>query len=219
MPDDPGALVAPDGSPVDIYRHLPHLGEANVIDAAIPPGASVLDLGCGAGRIGGPLVALGHPVTGVDNEPGMLAALPVGIEPVRADVVGLRLGRTFGCVLLASHFLNDDDATALLETVTAHLANGGILVAEVYPTTMDWPGSVGRPRQIGEVEVTVARAMVDGRRLDAEMLYRMGDREWRQPFAAKIRDEAELRGLLSGAGLSWRGWLDERRTWFAAVRP
>ena len=43
--------VAPDGSPVAFYRRLPAFGEPELIHGAIPRGASVLDLGCGPGRI------------------------------------------------------------------------------------------------------------------------------------------------------------------------
>ncbi|MGX1482605.1 cyclopropane fatty-acyl-phospholipid synthase-like methyltransferase [Streptomyces griseus] len=36
------------------------------------PGASILELGCGAGRVTHPLVARGFEVTAVDESPGML---------------------------------------------------------------------------------------------------------------------------------------------------
>jgi 2-polyprenyl-3-methyl-5-hydroxy-6-metoxy-1,4-benzoquinol methylase len=58
------ADVAPDGSPVDFYRRLPEAGEAGLIHSLVRPGATILDVGCGPGRIAGPLAALGHRVTG-----------------------------------------------------------------------------------------------------------------------------------------------------------
>lgn len=67
-------MTAPDGSPVDVYRMLPDLGEATIIHAAVPLGASILELGCGAGRVTAALLALGHAVTGVDASAEMLAA-------------------------------------------------------------------------------------------------------------------------------------------------
>lgn len=67
--------VAPDGSPVAFYRRLPATGKPELIHAAIGPGTSVLDLGCGPGRIAGPLVALGHAVTGVDDGAGRERAM------------------------------------------------------------------------------------------------------------------------------------------------
>src|SRR5919198_5137029 len=52
--------VAPDGSPVEIYRRLPATGEPELIHGAIPAGASILELGCGAGRITHELIRLGQ---------------------------------------------------------------------------------------------------------------------------------------------------------------
>ena len=62
-----------DGSPVDLYRLLPALGEPEQVHDAIAPGAEVLELGCGVGRITHPLVALGHRVVAVDESKEMLA--------------------------------------------------------------------------------------------------------------------------------------------------
>jgi 2-polyprenyl-3-methyl-5-hydroxy-6-metoxy-1,4-benzoquinol methylase len=62
--------TAPDGSPVDLYLRFPPAGEAERVHEAIPPGAEVLDLGCGVGRIAHELVRLGHPVVAVDEIPG-----------------------------------------------------------------------------------------------------------------------------------------------------
>jgi hypothetical protein len=55
--------TAPDGSPFDLYLRLPSFGEAEQIQGLVPPGASVLELGCGVGRVTHELVRLGHPVT------------------------------------------------------------------------------------------------------------------------------------------------------------
>jgi Methyltransferase domain len=51
----------------------------------------VLDLGCGTGRLAEPLARLGHPVTGVDNSPQMLAALRHAAG-VCAEITTLQLG-------------------------------------------------------------------------------------------------------------------------------
>ncbi|WP_410587592.1 hypothetical protein [Amycolatopsis sp. lyj-23] len=48
--------VTADGSPVDVYRLLPPDGEAEIVYAAVPPGASILELGSGAGRVTHPLL-------------------------------------------------------------------------------------------------------------------------------------------------------------------
>ncbi|MFN3601743.1 MAG: class I SAM-dependent DNA methyltransferase [Dietzia sp.] len=44
-------------------------GEARLIDAMVPRGARILDVGCGQGRTGAYLHGRGHRVTGVDLDP------------------------------------------------------------------------------------------------------------------------------------------------------
>ena len=51
--------TAPDGSPVGVYVRLPELGEGELIASVLPAGASVLELGCGTGRITRQLVRQG----------------------------------------------------------------------------------------------------------------------------------------------------------------
>ena len=82
--------VAPDGSPVEVYLRLPPRGEAEIIHAAIPAAAEVLELGCGVGRITHELIRLGHPVVAVDESPEMLAHV-LGAETVRARIEELEL--------------------------------------------------------------------------------------------------------------------------------
>lgn len=49
-------------------------GEARFVHALVPPGARILDAGCGPGRVGGALHELGHEVVGVDVDPELVAA-------------------------------------------------------------------------------------------------------------------------------------------------
>jgi len=49
-------------------------GEARFVHALVPPGARILDAGCGPGRVGGALFELGHEVVGVDVDPELVAA-------------------------------------------------------------------------------------------------------------------------------------------------
>src|SRR5487761_1033543 len=96
----PGAITN-DGCAVEFYSLLPAFGEPDIVHAAIPPGASILELGCGTGRILRPLAALGHRVTGADDSPDMLARVP-DLPNVLSPIQDLRLNRTFDAVLLAS---------------------------------------------------------------------------------------------------------------------
>jgi SAM-dependent methyltransferase len=213
-----GSSVAPDGSPVEFYRRLPDAGEAKLIHGLVRPGASILDVGCGPGRIAGPLASLGHAVTGIDNEPAMVAALPPQVEGIVADARTIRLPRTFDAVLLASHLVDDpEDGPAFAVTAARHVAASGVVIGETYPPGWSPAGSVGRETRVGDARIALTRAEVKADLMDAEVLYRVDDREWTQAFRARLLTEADLRALLAAAGLRFERWLD-RAGWFVA-RP
>ena len=214
-------LVAPDGSPVDVYRALPPPAETDAIHAAIPAGGSVLDLGCGAGRFARALAAIGHDVVAVDHEPSMLEGLEVvdRITPILGDLGALDLGRTFDLVLLASHLVNDDDlGPRALAVARAHVASDGAVIGEVYPPGLDWPAAVGRRTTLGPVATTVTRAAVQDDQLDASVRYDLEGRTWDQPFRARLLDATALARRLGDADLAFDRWLDADRGWFTA-RP
>ncbi len=50
------------------------VGEARTLDAMLERGSRVLDAGCGPGRVGAHLDAVGHTVVGVDIDPVLIAA-------------------------------------------------------------------------------------------------------------------------------------------------
>jgi SAM-dependent methyltransferase len=208
--------VAPDGSPVAFYRRLPPTGEPELVHDLVAPGASILDLGCGPGRIAGPLAALGHPVTGVDDGPGMVAALPANVEGIVADARTVRLGRRFDAVLLASHLLTEPEwGSAFAATAAAHLAPGGVVIAEVYPPGYEPRARVGVVQALGDAHVELVRAQVDGDILGADVRYGVDGHEWRQAFRARLLDRAALDELLAGADLAFERWLD-RPGWLTA---
>jgi SAM-dependent methyltransferase len=102
-------VITNDGCAVDFYALLPSFGEPETVHAAVAPGAPILELGCGAGRILRPLAALGHPVVGADDFADMLARIP-DLPTVCSPIQTLRLDRTFDAVLLASTMVNADPA-------------------------------------------------------------------------------------------------------------
>lgn len=117
--------------------------------ALVPAGAPVLDLGCGAGEpIAAHLIAAGHPVTGVDFAPAMLA-LARGRFPdetwVEADMRGLDLGRRFGGIVAWDSFfhLAADEQRALIPRLAAHLDPGGALLFTAGPDAGEAWGRVG----------------------------------------------------------------------------
>lgn len=216
-------MIAPDGSPVAVYRVLPEQGEAAVIHAAIPAGAGILELGCGAGRVTAALLALGHPVTGVDASREMLAAAAErapGAALVEAAIEGLELRRCYGAVVLGSHLVNaaTPQRRALLAAAAQHVEDGGAVLIEAYPPGLDWASLVGRTAVMGEVRSTVTRASVEGSQLRASVRYQGAGGAWEHAFEAELLDEADLRAELATASLAFDRWLDGGRGWLVA-RP
>src|SRR5580704_2232265 len=101
-------VITPDGCAVEFYARMTAQGEPEIVHNALRPGASILELGSGTGRITHPLVALGHPVVAVDESPEMLAYVR-DAETVCSRIEDLALGRRFDAVLLASHLINTND--------------------------------------------------------------------------------------------------------------
>ena len=123
--------ITPDGCAVEFYALLPPMGESAIVHAAVPEGASILELGCGTRRILRPLADLGHPVLGVDESPAMLARV-ADLPTVCSPIETLRLDRRFGVVLLASTMLNTEPAQrhAFLATCRWHVDPQGVVVIQ-----------------------------------------------------------------------------------------
>lgn len=49
-------------------------GEARFVDAMAPRGATILDAGCGSGRVAAALTRMGHQVLGIDRDPRLIEA-------------------------------------------------------------------------------------------------------------------------------------------------
>jgi SAM-dependent methyltransferase len=220
-PEPPGSgpgAITPDGCAVELYALLPPMGEPEVVHAAIPDGASVLELGAGAGRITHPLVALGHRVVAVDESPEMLARIR-GAETVRASIQDLDLGRTFDAVLLASHLVNTADdrlRRAFLRTCRRHL-DGGCLVLQRHPPAWFEEAAEGERTSGG-----ITFRLRDLRRpgpglLAATVEYQVGERVWAQWFTTRRLDDGELAAALAEAGLVVDAYLTGDGSWVRAV--
>jgi SAM-dependent methyltransferase len=217
----PGAIT-PDGCAVDFYALLPPGPEANIVDQAIPVGAAILELGCGVGRLTGPLIERGHPVVAVDESPEMLAHVGVrasAAETVCARIQDLHLDRQFDVVLLASHLIHADERTrsAFLAACGRHVAPAGRVIIQQHPP--DWfqdaapaestkAGITARLRDISHPEAGALAATVE---------YVAGDRVWTQSFTALELSEDRLRDVLAAAGLALDCYLTADHAWLRAV--
>ena len=122
--------------------------------------------------------------------------------------------------MAGSHLVNDGPVWrfAYLATASRHLARGAHLLVEAYPPDTDWPASVGTPRIVGPVRITVTGATVTGTHLAASVRYETPGGTWDQPFEAELLDDAALQAALADAGFAFHRWLDRRRGWLVARR-
>ena len=109
-------------------------GEAALVAGLVPPGARVLDAGCGTGRVAVELARRGHDVAGADNDVSMLevARRSAGVRWYDADLATLDLPERFDLVVAAGNvvvFLAEGTEQEVLRRLAAHLVPGGLLVS------------------------------------------------------------------------------------------
>lgn len=108
-------------------------GEASLVRSLNP--RSVLDAGCGSGRVAIELARHGIDVVGVDVDASMIAEArrrSPGLTWVQADLATLDLGRVFDVVVLAGNvplFCPVADRRALVTACASHVSTTGALVA------------------------------------------------------------------------------------------
>ncbi len=96
---------------------------------------TVLDAGCGTGRVAAELARRGLEVIGIDRDPSMIATaqeVAPDVEFHVADVATASLGRTVDLVVMAGNvplFTPEGTQAALVAGCARHLAPGGRLVA------------------------------------------------------------------------------------------
>ena len=108
-------------------------GEADLIEHFRP--ASVLDAGCGTGRVARELARRGYDVAGVDIDQEMLAVArgkAPGLPWHAADLATLDLPRAFDLIVMAGNvmiFLASGTEAAVVANMARHLTPGGRVVA------------------------------------------------------------------------------------------
>lgn len=211
----PGA-ISPDGSPIELSLNSEAHGEDELINAAIAPGSSILELGGGTGRITRPLVALGHQVLAVDESPDMVARI-TETETLCSTIGELRLDRRFDLVLMMSYLINvpDDDARRrLLDTCAHHVRpDGSVLLQQHDRRAFAQPAVLENEHRrlvISDVE------QLPGDRQSATMTYTIGDQTWSQRILVQNLTEEQLAEDLRASGLALTDYLTPDKGWIRA---
>ncbi|MFC9425667.1 class I SAM-dependent methyltransferase [Streptomyces sp. NPDC056987] len=210
----PGAIT-PDGCAVELYARLPVGAEPDVVAAAVPAGARILELGCGVGRVTHPLLERGFVVTGVDESQEMLDRVR-DARTICSPIEDLDLGETFDVVMLASFLVHAGDVEvrrALLRSCVRHVAADGCVL--IQREGDDWHTNLPRERVDPSgftVRIVSAEPTGDGANsVHAE--YEFPDATWTQTFLSRPLTTQQFEEALAEAGLKVDTYVTDDRTW------
>ncbi|MCD5309566.1 class I SAM-dependent methyltransferase [Kineosporia babensis] len=204
---------------MELYERLPIGDEPDVIAGAVPPGARILELGSGAGRMTHPLIARGFEMTCVDESGEMLERVR-GARTVRSEIENLDLGEQFDVVLLASFLVHAPDEELrqnLLSTCRRHVRDGGWVL--IQREGADWHQNLPRTRSNGDGVVTVLsseRVAPGVQSVQVENVY--PDARWTHTFLSRPLTTEEFENAIEDAGLAVDAYLTDDGTW-VRVKP
>ncbi|MCM1941339.1 class I SAM-dependent methyltransferase [Streptomyces sp. G3] len=214
----PGAIT-PDGCAVELYSRLPAGAEPDIIAAAVPEGARILELGSGVGRMTHPLLERGFTVTAVDESAEMLERVR-GARTVCSPIEDLDLGERFDVVMLASFLVHAGDIEVrrgLLRTCARHVTDDGCVL--IQREGADYHSNLPRERVDPSgftVRILSAEPVGDGvNSVRAE--YEFPDAVWTQTFRARPLTREQFEEALGEAGLAVDRYLTDDGTWVRAV--
>jgi SAM-dependent methyltransferase len=132
---------------------------------ATAAGHSVLELGCGTGRVTIPIAQAGVDVVGLDNAPAMLevarrkAGSAANPRWVAGDMADFALDQRFGLVLIPFRsfllLLTVEEQKACLSRIHEHLVAGGRLALNIFNPSIlaiaDWLGDRGQRWQRSQI--------------------------------------------------------------------
>jgi SAM-dependent methyltransferase len=210
--------ITPDGCAVELYERLTVGDEPEVIARFTPAGGSILELGCGVGRVTRPLVDRGFAVTAVDESPDMLARVH-GARTVCSPIEELDLGEQFDVVLLASFLVHAGDAgrrQGLLRACRRHVADDGCVLLQREGRS--WHGDVPREHEIpGGLVRVVSSAPAGPGVMSVHIEYVFPDATWTQTFLSRPLTTAQFEEALAQAGLGGISYPPGDGTWARAV--
>jgi SAM-dependent methyltransferase len=205
----------------------PDAGHAFYLALAGELPKTILDMGCGTGRLASALAERGHRVTGADPSPGMLRVArsrPGGecVSWIESDAASLTLETRFDLIIMTGHvfqvFLDDDEVRATLRALRRHLAPGGCLAFETRnPLVEEWRAwipsltreTVAVPG-IGMVEVHNDIASADGNLVTYETHFRFApDDVAVTTDTLRFMSQAVLASFLADAGFTNVTWFGD----------
>lgn len=210
-----GAMHAPDGSPVEAFAMLPPGPAPDLIAERLPEASSVLELGCGAGRLLTALARRGHRCTGVDQSPDMLERVPAGIDTVLGDIETIDLDFSFDAVILASFLVNTPDVSlrrAYLDCARAH-AHGEVFVQRLDPELV--PEAVDAVSEEDGVVYEMRDVEHAGTLFQATMrfTFRSTNQTYEHRYRGEVLDDIAFETTVRSVGLEVVDYLDGQRTW------
>ncbi|MFF9348522.1 class I SAM-dependent methyltransferase [Streptomyces sp. NPDC014734] len=215
----PGAIT-PDGCAVELYRRLGVGDEPEVIASGVPAGASVLELGCGVGRVTHPLIERGFAVTAVDESARMLEHVR-GARTVRSSIETLDLGEErFDVVVLASLLVHAPEhrvRDGMLRACRKHVEDDGVVLIqrERFGPRPELPRERTDP---GGCVIRFVSAEPVGDGVDSMYVeYVFDDARWTQTFLTRNLPQEEFESYLDAAGLAVDRYLPGDGIWVRAV--
>ncbi|MEV5381405.1 class I SAM-dependent methyltransferase [Streptomyces sp. NPDC052721] len=214
----PGAIT-PDGCAVELYARLPVGEEPDIVAAAVPAGAHILELGSGVGRVTHPLLERGFTVTAVDESADMLARVR-GARTIRSSIEDLDLGEKFDVVMLASFLVHAGDEEVrrgMLHTCARHVADGGCVLIQREGANhhTDVPRERVDPSGFTVRIASVEPAGEGVNSVHAEYVF--PDAVWTQTFLSRPLTKEQFESALAEAGLEVDTYLTPDGMWVRAV--
>lgn len=216
----PGAQTS-DGCSVELYRQLPYLNDFDAVRTFLAPNATILELGCAAGRLTRELLALGLKPTSVDNSPEMLALLPPGARAVLSSIELLDLDEKFDLALLPSCLINHPDGnvrTSFVATAARHLKPGGRFLFQRHDPHWLREAKVGYAVKIGPADVELISVHRAKGFVEMTLRYAIANQAWAHSFTVVPLDELPIENLLSAHGFHSISWHGKARRWAVAER-
>jgi SAM-dependent methyltransferase len=194
------------------------------LDLAGETPRTILDMGCGTGRLACDLARRGHWVTGADPAVAMLAIArhrPGGdkVNWIETDAAQLSVKTRFDLIIMTGHafqvLLDDESVRAALGNLRRHLASGGRLAFETRnPLAREWEDWIPEKTRervnvpgCGPVDVHYDIRSASGTRVTFETHFRFSDDDAVVvPHTLRFMSAGELARFLADAGFTDVAW-------------